>query len=393
MGRHGVPSLVIAMKPVVRARPARLLSTRSKRMRGDAPKTVALRRNVGEKSSSAIAPTSRSTSVLHVAYAVCGLVGRRLVDVFVGGDAIDAARRRVDEPRDAGRLGERREMDGSLVVDVVGDLRRQLTDRVVGELRHVDHRVESGDVGRLEIADVAAHGQGQPIWSRVEPSPPVVAAVDADHVVAALHEVGREQRADVAVASGDEHPQEAKVDDRADVVVVGGGIVGLATAYRLAQSRPGGSHHRAREGSGCRPAPELAQLGGAACRPLLRARLAEGGAVPARKGRGRSICRAAHGIPVVRNGKLVVAVDERELPALAALTERARSERRARVADARPRRVARDRTARCRRASTAFTHDWRHRLRARVHGAGNRARRTDADERGRVSSSRTGTSE
>ena len=42
--------------------------------------------------------------------------------------------------------------------------------------------------------------------------------------------------------------------------------------------------------------------------------------------RGKAAVEAfaeAHDIPVVRNGKLVVAVDERELPALAALTERA----------------------------------------------------------------------
>ena len=36
-GRHGVPSLVIAMRPVVQARAQRSLMTMSKRMRGDAP--------------------------------------------------------------------------------------------------------------------------------------------------------------------------------------------------------------------------------------------------------------------------------------------------------------------------------------------------------------------
>ena len=44
--------------------------------------------------------------------------------------------------------------------------------------------------------------------------------------------------------------------------------------------------------------------------------------------RGKAAVEAfaeTHDIPVVRNGKLVVAVDERELPALAALTERAQA--------------------------------------------------------------------
>jgi hypothetical protein len=74
-GRHGVPSLFIATCRVVQARPDRLLSTMSKRCRGEAPNAVALRMNVGEKSSLASARRSRSTSVLQSAYAVCGFTG------------------------------------------------------------------------------------------------------------------------------------------------------------------------------------------------------------------------------------------------------------------------------------------------------------------------------
>ena len=74
-GRHGEPSLVMAISRVVNASPDRLLSTMSKRMRGEAPNAVALRRNVGEKLSSASRPTSRSTSPLQTPYAVWGLIG------------------------------------------------------------------------------------------------------------------------------------------------------------------------------------------------------------------------------------------------------------------------------------------------------------------------------
>ena len=74
-GRQGLPSLIMAIFLVVQASPDRLFSTMSNRCRGEAPKAVALRMNVGEKSSSAIAVRSRSTSVLHSAYAVCGLIG------------------------------------------------------------------------------------------------------------------------------------------------------------------------------------------------------------------------------------------------------------------------------------------------------------------------------
>jgi hypothetical protein len=65
------------MRFVVHARPERLFSTMSKRMRGDAPNAVALRSMTGEKRASAIAARSRSTSTLHSAYAVCGLTGER----------------------------------------------------------------------------------------------------------------------------------------------------------------------------------------------------------------------------------------------------------------------------------------------------------------------------
>src|SRR5689334_18363198 len=72
-GRHGVPSEFIAIFLVVQARPDRLFSTMSNRWRGEAPKAVALRMNVGEKLSEASFFRSRSTRVLQSAYAVCGL--------------------------------------------------------------------------------------------------------------------------------------------------------------------------------------------------------------------------------------------------------------------------------------------------------------------------------
>ena len=62
-----MPSLVIAIRPLVAAMPHRLFSTMSKRIRGEAPYAVALRRKVGENSAVASAATSRSTSVLHTA--------------------------------------------------------------------------------------------------------------------------------------------------------------------------------------------------------------------------------------------------------------------------------------------------------------------------------------
>jgi (S)-2-hydroxyglutarate dehydrogenase len=112
--------------------------------------------------------------------------------------------------------------------------------------------------------------------------------------------------------------------DVVDVLVVGGGIVGLATAHRLAESRPdvritvlekeaAVGRHQSSHNSGVLHAG-LYYAPGSRKAELCR--------------RGKAAVEAfaeAHGIPVVRNGKLVVAVDERELPALAALTERAQA--------------------------------------------------------------------
>lgn len=111
---------------------------------------------------------------------------------------------------------------------------------------------------------------------------------------------------------------------RVDVLVVGGGIVGLATAHRLAEARPDArilvvekeasvGRHQSSHNSG------VLHAGIYYAPRSKKAELCT---------RGKAAVEAfaeAHDIPVVRNGKLVVAVDERELPALAALTERAQA--------------------------------------------------------------------
>ena len=110
--------------------------------------------------------------------------------------------------------------------------------------------------------------------------------------------------------------------DRYDVVVVGGGIVGLATAYRLTASRPDLrigilekeqelATHQSGHNSGVLHAGLYYPPGS------LKARLC-------REGKAAVEAFAeAHGIPFERCGKLVVALDETELERLAALYERA----------------------------------------------------------------------
>jgi L-2-hydroxyglutarate oxidase LhgO len=109
---------------------------------------------------------------------------------------------------------------------------------------------------------------------------------------------------------------------RADVVVIGGGIVGLATALRLLQQRPHldlvilekeGSlaAHQTGHNSGVVHAGLYYRPGS------LKASLCREG-----KQALEDYC-AEHGVPIERVGKLVVATREAELPALSELRRRA----------------------------------------------------------------------
>jgi (S)-2-hydroxyglutarate dehydrogenase len=110
--------------------------------------------------------------------------------------------------------------------------------------------------------------------------------------------------------------------DRFDVVVVGGGIVGLATAYRLVEARP------ALRIAILEKEPELATHQTGHNSGVLHAGLYyPPGSLKARLCReGKAAVEAfatAHDIPFEHCGKLVIALEESELDRLAALRERA----------------------------------------------------------------------
>ena len=111
-------------------------------------------------------------------------------------------------------------------------------------------------------------------------------------------------------------------DDRFDLVVIGGGILGLATAYRLLERRPGLrlavvekerelAMHQSGHNSGVLHAGLYYAPGS------LKARLCREGKAQVER------FADSHGIPFEHCGKLVVALDESELPRLEALRERA----------------------------------------------------------------------
>ncbi|HZD16710.1 MAG TPA: L-2-hydroxyglutarate oxidase [Actinomycetota bacterium] len=108
---------------------------------------------------------------------------------------------------------------------------------------------------------------------------------------------------------------------RFDVAIVGGGLVGLATAYRLLERRPGlglailekepdVALHQSGRNSGVVHAGLYYAPGS------LKARLCREGHAELER-----FCQE-HGLPFERCGKLVIATDERELPRLADLKAR-----------------------------------------------------------------------
>jgi L-2-hydroxyglutarate oxidase LhgO len=113
-------------------------------------------------------------------------------------------------------------------------------------------------------------------------------------------------------------------DPRFDVVVVGGGVVGLATAWRLLERRPSAAVlvlekepevaiHQTGRNSGVIHSPNTYAPGS------LKARLCA-------DGRRDALAFAdAHGIPYELTGELIVATTPDELPRLAAIEERARA--------------------------------------------------------------------
>src|SRR5919198_1648276 len=121
--------------------------------------------------------------------------------------AVHAARRGEDEPRDACLPGDPRQVQGALVVHVVGPRGVQVAERVVRERREVDDGVEPSQIGGAHVAE-GPPKLLHPPELRAEIAAAVEERVEADDVVARLGDQRRDDRADVAVVAGDDHLHE-----------------------------------------------------------------------------------------------------------------------------------------------------------------------------------------
>ncbi len=91
------------------------------------------------------------------------------------------------------------------MVHPLGDLRRELTQRVVGQLSHVHDRVHAGQVVDRDTAQIPVQGLRAAIGAPAEPAGLVVTRIQTEDLVAGTHQLGRGQCAQVALRTGDEH--------------------------------------------------------------------------------------------------------------------------------------------------------------------------------------------
>jgi hypothetical protein len=111
--------------------------------------------------------------------------------------AVVAARRREDEALDAGFLGKLSHADRRSVVDLVGQLRIQVPERIVGQTSQVQNRVESLYIVDRDVADVLDR-LGDRLWIVAIRAAREDVAIQAVHLMPCVQEHWRQNHTDIA---------------------------------------------------------------------------------------------------------------------------------------------------------------------------------------------------
>jgi hypothetical protein len=148
-----------------------------------------------------------------------------------------------------------------------------------------------------------------------------------------------------------------------DVLVIGGGIVGLATALRLLQSRPATRLALMEKEDPPRPPPDRQQQRRHPLRPLLQTRFPQGHQLPRPATSNSSISAATKASPTSSAEKSWSPLPRPRLPAPRRTSPTRRSQRSRRPPQPRPRRDPRDRTPLHRHPGPARAPDRHRRLR------------------------------
>jgi hypothetical protein len=122
------------------------------------------------------------------------------------GGAVVGAGRTEDPAFDPGLTGAVGELHRSPPVDVVGQLRIQVAQGVVGQRRQVAYGVDPLQVGHLDVAqvldDLGHRSDGALV---TEGAPSVQVGVIADHLVSFPQQQPCQHHADVAPMAGHQH--------------------------------------------------------------------------------------------------------------------------------------------------------------------------------------------
>ncbi len=174
-----------------------LFKTRSKRRRGETPYAVALRRNVGLKfvigqAGDLVLRQLFGPAVWRHRIEASGLI----YQVFTG-CPVDTARRGEDESGDTRLPGRRRKPNRGTIVDLVGQFRVKVAQRIVRQASQVDDRLEPLELFNLDVPDIPAQ-RGDIGGSRPERREAEQVTVKTGDLVPRLLEQRRQPSPDVS---------------------------------------------------------------------------------------------------------------------------------------------------------------------------------------------------